>query len=581
MEGAPRNTQVERMRGPARVFFAQLADAATLRTDANDFLALPVHPSLGASARRRFETAPLNGRRIVPLLSRDLAKTYMGAMLGRCEEEDHNYLYIHGAAGAGKSYALYEAVCRLMARRDEVRVAYMHDCASWSDDRDVAVKEMAAVVATAFHPDDEKGIWDACASVYTVDALNDLLGSTIPAYCAENQLKFLFVCDQHNGLTPALRQQSPWSIPEKFLLALITWKRLGATVISASANNDYFLKVATHREMKRVDWYTGFNDTEADGWRRHHNFFLDDADGWADAKELLSNWPLELNLLRERSEPILAERLEKLTRERLRILGLHEENHLAVRVNDARKMTMYAGIILDMLLARPDVDTRYPTIDVVTNKQLVFFDDQTTLLRPIHELVRRFYLTQGYLRPGGLLNATVKDILSNKAATSDSKGRTVESYVICCMEERATFTLQAQPFNAARKALARAETVFDARTLVRHNFGSQRVPGDVPWGQNLLLVPLNPNYPGVDVLLWDVQTHTLVGVQFTVRARPHRMSFTPALEREWCVASGAATFRFVWAAPSVDSTSIERGQYLVTLDALRELCAPLLAHYIL
>ena len=96
----------------------------------------------------------------------------------------------------------------------------------------------------------------------------------------------------------------------------------------------------------------------------------------------------------------------------------------------------------------------------------------------------------------------------------------------------------------------------------------------------MLLVPLNPNYPGIDVLLWDAKSCVLVGVQITVRARPHKMSFTAALERAWVEASGATTFRFVWAAPSVDATSIARGQYVVTLDALRVVCAPLLAHYI-
>ena len=99
------------------------------------------------------------------------------------------------------------------------------------------------------------------------------------------------------------------------------------------------------------------------------------------------------------------------------------------------------------------------------------------------------------------------------------------------------------------------KTVFDARELDRHNFGSQRAPA-LSWSRSMMLVPLNPNY-----------------------ARPHRRAFTPALEREWREASGAATFRFVWAAPSVASASIAHGQYLVTLDALRALCAPLLAYY--
>ena len=413
----------------------------------------------------------------------------------------------------------------------------------------------------------------------TDDELFDLLSHIIPAHCAEHRLKFVCIFDQHNGLTPTLRARSPWSLPEKSLLALASWKRLGATVIAASANNEYFLKVATTPAMKRVDCYTGFTDDEAERWRRHHDFFLADADGWADAKALLSNWPLELNLLRERPEPTLAQRLAPRVVARIGVFFAHEKNHKAARVTDEEDRSDYDGLILDMLLARPEAGTRHAAVGLLINRQLVYYDEQTTLVRPIHELARRFYLTRGYLRPSGLLNSTVKDILGNPTATSDSKGRAIESYVICCMEEKSTFTLQAQLCIAAGKKVGKAAVVFDAKALSRHDFGSQGVPGGIPWRENLLLVPLNSNYPGVDVLLWDVQTRTLVGVQFAVRARPHRMSFTPALERAWCAASGATTFRFVWAAPSVASTSITRGQYLVTLDVLRVLCAPLLAHY--
>jgi hypothetical protein len=574
------NAQLERMRAPARAFFAHLADRATLRTDVDGFLDLPVHPSLGASSGKRFETVDRAGRgAVVPLLSRELARTYMAAMLERCDQPLHNYLYIHGAQGVGKSYALYEAVCRLMARRDAVRVAYMHDCADWSTDVKLALAQMTAIVASAFHPDEEPTVWDACARVQTVDELYDVLATIVPTHCAHRRLKFLFVFDQHNGLSATQRQQLPWSMLEKELLAIDSWTRLGATVISASANNDYFLKIATQPEMGRVDCYTGFTDAEADCWRRRHRFFLGDGDGWTETKELLSSWPLELNALRKRTEPTLAARLAKLVDERLRILVLHEANHRRARLLEDAEKTDYAGIILDMLLARSGVGERYPSIGLLLNKQLAYYDEQTTLVRPIHELARRFYLTQGYLRPGGLLDETVKDVLGNRAATNDTKGRTVEAYVICCMQQLATFVLQAQPWHAAGRALGRPEAVIDAAALTLHRFGSQGVPGDIAWNRSLLLVPLNPNYPGVDLLLWDVRSRTLVGMQFTVRTRAHKMSFSPALEQAWCAASGATTFRFVWAARSTTSTAIRGGHYFVDLDALASLCAPLLRHY--
>ena len=152
---------------------------------------------------------------------------------------------------------------------------------------------------------------------------------------------------------------------------------------------------------------------------------------------------------------------------------------------DARKRKVYAGIILDMLLARPSVAERYASVDALTNKQLVYYDPLSKTVRPIHELARRFYLTEGYLRPGGLLNATVQDIPGNRAATSERKRRAFEPYIICCMEETATPVLAAQPYNAVQKTLGHSETVFDGRALVRHNFGSQRVPNDISWKRAL------------------------------------------------------------------------------------------------
>jgi len=48
------------------------------------------------------------------------------------------------------------------------------------------------------------------------------------------------------------------------------------------------------------------------------------------------------------------------------------------------------------------------------------------------------------------------------------------------------------------------------------HFLGNKVSASVSWGVPTIIVPDNPNYPDVDVLLYDPKTHSLLAVQFTV-----------------------------------------------------------------
>jgi hypothetical protein len=502
-------------------------------------------------------------------------------MLEQCADV-HNFLYIHGAQGVGKSHALYEAVCQLAAQRS-VRALYMHDCTAWRTDADVAVQQLAAVVASGFSPDRDPTVWDEAARVRSYADLERLLAVTVPSYCREHGLAFVAVFDQHNGLVVDLRTQLPWSLPERVLPSLASWKGIGATVISASANNEYFLKVAVDASWRRLDCYRGFSDAEVAQWRRHHGFFdgPEHADAWPDVASLLSNWPLDLNEMRLHRKDTLAKTLEWHRRQRLYAVEDREAAHLRVRVTEPRDRSVYAGIILDMLIDRSAIATRFLEAPRLINKHMLYYNADDDSVRPIHDLARQFYLASGYLkRAGDLADATIKDVLASTKVTADSKGRMLELYLVACMEAKQTFELRALPIRPDG-TLGAAVPVFSARALTAHYFPTQGVPSEISWGTSALLVPLNSNYPGADLLLWDKQERVLVAIQVTVgRIRDHAMSFTPELMKAWRRSSGAKEVRFVWLAPAANVTRIHAGQYFLPLNSLQADLAPLVAHYV-
>ena len=413
------------MRDNAREFFALLSDPATLQPDANGFLYLPQHPSMAMSNRRRFDFIETPGEPTkVPLLSRALAREYMQAMMEQCEDP-HNDLYIHGAQGVGKSYALYEAVCRLMARPDTVRVVYFHDCSGWSRDQNTAIQQLAAAAASGFHPKREAQVWTAAMAVRDYIELDHLLGAVLPNYCRERGLRLIAIFDQHHGLDPELRKQLPWSMPERDLPAFASWKGLAATVISASANNEYYLKAAVDAKWRRHDCYHGFKDAERDQWRRHHRFFDGPqyASEWEDVKALLDNWPLDLDEMRKAPQTTLAATLEKHRQERMLAMEDLEAAHLRANVTTPNEINAYYRIILDMLIGRGAVVLRYPNAQRLLNKHILYYRTEDHSVQPIHDLARQFYLTRGYhKRAGAIMDATVKEVLSSKVATDDAKG---------------------------------------------------------------------------------------------------------------------------------------------------------------
>jgi hypothetical protein len=202
-------------------------------------------------------------------------------------------------------------------------------------------------------------------------------------------------------------------------------------------------------------------------------------------------------------------------------------------------------------------------------------------VQPIHDLARQFYLTRGYLkRAGAITDATVKEVLASEVATADAKGRMLELYVVSCMETMQTFELHARPIRRDGK-LSTAVHLFSARALTTVYFATQGVPPGLSWTVNTLFVPLNSNYPGADMLLWDAQERLLVAIQVTVGSiKDHAMTFTPSLQRAWKRAAGARELRFAWLAPEAKVTAAHAGQFYLPLQSIQTGLAPLVAHYV-
>jgi hypothetical protein len=121
--------------------------------------------------------------------------------------------------------------------------------------------------------------------------------------CKKLNLKVFFVFDQHNSLTPKMRATFPYSLPESQLLRISQLRGVGMVVISASANNEYYLKVATMEPPLPTRLVTsGFDLNELRVFLLHERMFQQSPLEDAQLQELsvaTNRYPLELALLRE------------------------------------------------------------------------------------------------------------------------------------------------------------------------------------------------------------------------------------------------------------------------------------------
>jgi len=578
-------------------FFSALPADGVLRLNSNRFVSLPRHPTMETQSSPRFNETFDEGSGKYMILHRDLANRIVAEAGQRATspgQDNNNRLYVHGAQGVGNSHSTYEAVCTLMAKRDLWRVVYMNDCKAWADAQDT-VTHLKEHIAMAFHPEDDRPIWDACVAARTAKDVLTLLFTTIPSYCTSRSLKFAFVFDQHNGLTQGQRAVFPFSLLERQMCNDKSWKGTGALVISASANNEYQLEVLGKETFKRIDVFKGFSDGERDLWSAQNDLFVGD-DDWESVTGLYNNLPLALGTIK--SEYVkrtaagqtttlldLLDYCEGSMKGKMTQREMEWFLDILQRPDRDRSKQAYYRMILDMLLGAGGkiVEQDYHLSMQFMNRHLMYWDDDSKMFRPIHELARQIFVSLRYVSLQTVLDdKTVVDILGASSASVNRsvKGSMVELYTIACAEdvERNKGQLYFSITSVKSKGKDRHDIVLRPETF--REFATQSVPAGLDFSRPAVFKPKNSNYPGIDLLILVIHEETrkkkttvtkeLFAVQFTVGPIKDHALPSDDLLAKWEAASGA-TLYYVWATPpeAVQVTADHAGHFHCSLTDLK------------
>jgi hypothetical protein len=172
--------------------------------------------------------------------------------------------------------------------------------------------------------------------------------------CKRLGLQVFFIFDQHNSLTPKMRSSFPFSLPESGLLRVSQLRGIAMVVISASANNEYQLEVASQQPpWPQVVVNRGFLAAEMDVFLKHHGLFgASEAD--LDSLRYETNcYPLELAYFLEVRALLKKAKLDSFES----IMDAYLNGNEAPLVEGRR--SYFAGLIrrFDVYLSgRPDAD---------------------------------------------------------------------------------------------------------------------------------------------------------------------------------------------------------------------------------
>jgi hypothetical protein len=116
------------------------------------------------------------------------------------------------------------------------------------------------------------------------------------------------------------------------------------------------------------------------------------------------------------------------------------------------------------------------------------------------------------------MDAAFELVLKDATFTNDVKGRVVEQYVVTCLERSKQWNgsaVSTGPNGGKRKPLRMNIDIVE----VVHFAGNSTPFDDVDLDQSIMFVPLNSNYPAVDLLMWDANNKTLFAIQVTIREK--------------------------------------------------------------
>ena len=123
------------------------------------------------------------------------------------------------------------------------------------------------------------------------------------------------------------------------------------------------------------------------------------------------------------------------------------------------------------------------------------------------------------------------------------------------------------------------------KNLTVIHFDGNRLPGKVNWDFPTLFIPDSPNYPDIDLLLWDPTSQILYPTQITIvdPISKHGNKFfdikdTGATDKLWIIKSQnrIKKIQFVWIGTNDSVSSGMKMHYFAKLDTLDSTFFPLI-----
>ena len=579
------------------------------------YATLPPHPSLQYTVRRRFALHGGNFTFMHRLGSRELVDWLM-QLLERCEFA----AYVKGPQGVGKSHLLYEA-CLLLSAKLDFRVVYEHDCSSWANLANTPIKAalyFLRSIAMAFAQDTE--VLQLCkqfiASVSIVsdaveaeDAVcNDFL-PRLGELCHQLNLKVFFVFDQHDGLTPTLRATFPFSLPEARLLHTSQLHGVGMVVICATANNEYFLKVATMEPPLPTRLLTsGFDLDELRIFLQHEQMFQHPALGETELQALCvatNRYPLELAFLRDAHHALRKSGVVSVTWQRCldvyelgdSLLGIdgRTKNFAAriaafdqrVRGDPSKRQRVINGVVR-MKYELPVSDFpcapllnlaicyESPVPQSISCTQQAPHGGPAAYIHPVTPSALKAAIA--FYQPDPAYSeqeaAVVCFVFQSLQHSRDVKGRLLEAYILQKLSTSRALQLYGREYGADNTPASKQVLLADVRGLQTVRWRGDVPAVDLELRNDLFLWPSSPKYEGVDAMLWLAGSKTLLLLQITFSAvGGHKSNFWaahPTLLSQWMDKLGPKKVNELWLTPypNAGESPTHQGQYVCTLAEL-------------
>jgi len=423
------------------------------------------------------------------------------------------------------------------------------------------------------------------SSTEAQDTLCSLFLPQLGDLCKRLGLKVFFIFDQHNSLTPQMRAGFPYSLPESALLRVSQLRGVAMVVISASANNEYQLEVASQQPpWPQVFVNRGFQATEMDAFLRHHGLFGED-----DLDRLryeTSCYPLELAYFLEVRALLKKEKLDSFES----IMDAYLNGCDAPLVEGRR--SYFAGLVrrFDVYLSgRSDAVRAIEHLingvvcmklelplstfsgQVLLNLQMCFksraprqgietasrrLDYISPITPAALSAAEDFYLATSDAKTK--LDSAFQYVFETPTLESSMRGLMLQRYLIQQLENADGLTLSAGQYNMDHVLGLPSEILNIARRMRKVEWHGNSVPQvTLSRLEDLLFAPLSQNYPGVDFLIWVAQTKTLCLFQVTLSSVSDHSSnlweSRPDLQSSWTDALGVLHFIRVWITPDVNA----------------------------